>query len=243
MARARWPKPANSAASRSWPSATPPPRPPRGWASPRSPPRRGDGEALAELVRRRLDPKAGPLLHVSGVDIAQDFAASLAPDGFEVRRVALYDAREETALPDSARAAIEARALDAAMFFSPRASALFARLVQEAGPGRLPVGRHRHRHQPCGAPALERPAIQGDGGGVAPDPPVRAGRDRPAARRDRRGSAVEGPSIMSDTPSSSDTTARRWQPPRRPSRSAAASAWSAPSSPACSPPAWCWPAP
>ena len=85
------------------------------------------------LARKRLDPKAGPLLHVSGVDIAQDFATALAPDGFEVRRVALYDAREETALPDLARAAIEARALDAAMFFSPRASDLFARLVQQAG--------------------------------------------------------------------------------------------------------------
>lgn len=93
----------------------------------------GDGRALADLARKRLDPKAGPLLHVSGVDIAQDFAAALAPDGFEVRRVALYDAREETALPDSARAAIEARALDIAMFFSPRASDLFARLVQQAG--------------------------------------------------------------------------------------------------------------
>src|SRR5258708_35035857 len=30
----------------------------------------GDGAALVELVRKRLDPKAGPLLHVSGVDLA-----------------------------------------------------------------------------------------------------------------------------------------------------------------------------
>ena len=55
----------------------------------------GDGRALADLARKRLDPKAGPLQHVSGVDIAQDFAAALAPDGFEVRRVALYEARRE----------------------------------------------------------------------------------------------------------------------------------------------------
>ncbi len=93
----------------------------------------GDGLALAELVREKLDPKSGPLVHVSGADIALDFAEALKPDGFEVYRFALYDAREETALPDSARAAIEGRALDAATFFSPRAADLFVRLVQEAG--------------------------------------------------------------------------------------------------------------
>jgi len=92
----------------------------------------GDGTALADLVRQRLAPKDGPLLHVSGQEVALDLAEALAPDGFEVRRFALYDAREETALPDSARAAIEARALDAVTFFSPRAASLFARLVTEA---------------------------------------------------------------------------------------------------------------
>jgi uroporphyrinogen-III synthase len=89
----------------------------------------GDGAALAELVRRRLDPKNGALVHASGVDVAGELAL---PD-FEVRRFALYEAREATTLPDSARAALEARALDAAMFFSPRASALFAKLAAGAG--------------------------------------------------------------------------------------------------------------
>ena len=97
----------------------------------------GDGAALAELVRQRLDPKAGPLLHVSGVDVALDLGEMLRADGFEVRRFALYDAREESALPDSARAALQARALDAATFFSPRAASLFAKLVEEAGLDRL----------------------------------------------------------------------------------------------------------
>src|SRR5580704_1641023 len=93
----------------------------------------GDGAALAELVRKRLDPKAGPLVHVSGVDLAVDLGAALGRDGFEVRRFALYDARGESTLPDSARAALQARALDAATFFSPRAAAQFAKLVGEAG--------------------------------------------------------------------------------------------------------------
>ncbi len=80
-------------------------------------------------MRQRLDPKAGPLVHVSGIDVAGE----IAPVGFEVRRFVLYEAREAAALPDSARAALQARALDAATFFSPRASALFARLVTGAG--------------------------------------------------------------------------------------------------------------
>jgi uroporphyrinogen-III synthase len=89
----------------------------------------GDAAALGVLVREKLDPAQGPLVHVCGVDIAGDLGA----EGFEVRRIALYEAREATALPASAAAALQARALDAATFFSPRASAVFARLAEQAG--------------------------------------------------------------------------------------------------------------
>jgi len=93
----------------------------------------GDGAALVELVRQRLDPKAAPLVHVSGVDMALDVGEALSRHGFDVRRFALYDARAESVLPDSARAALQARALDAATFFSPRAASQFAKLMGEAG--------------------------------------------------------------------------------------------------------------
>jgi uroporphyrinogen-III synthase len=93
----------------------------------------GDGTALADLVRQRLDPKDGPLLHVSGREVAADLGAVLQPAGFEVKRFALYDAREETALPDSARAALEARALDVVTFFSPRSASVFTSMVEDAG--------------------------------------------------------------------------------------------------------------
>src|SRR3984957_12462772 len=93
----------------------------------------GDGAALVELVRKRLDPKDGPLVHVCGADQALDLGAALSHDGFEVRRFVLYDARAEGALPDSARAALQVRALDAATFFSPRAAAGFAALLSKAG--------------------------------------------------------------------------------------------------------------
>lgn len=89
----------------------------------------GDAAALTALVREHLDPARGPLLHVSGVDVAGE----LAPDGFETRHFALYEAREAEILPESARAALEARAVEAVTFFSRRASAAFARLVDSAG--------------------------------------------------------------------------------------------------------------
>ncbi|WP_428669949.1 uroporphyrinogen-III synthase [Reyranella sp.] len=88
----------------------------------------GDAASLSDLVRQRLDPANGPLLHVSGADVVGE----LAPEGFETRRIVLYEARETDALPDSARAALEARALDVATFFSPRASEAFVRLVTHA---------------------------------------------------------------------------------------------------------------
>lgn len=174
----------------------------------------GDGRALAELARKRLDPKAGPLLHVSGVDIAQDFATALAPDGFEVRRVALYDAREETALPDSARAAIEARALDIAMFFSPRASDLFARLVQQAGvaaalsnvtaigisPAALAPLKALPFKTTVAAAHPTRQAVLDEIDRLPVEP--LAGAPKAAAT-----TAAEGPSNMSDTPSSPEPAA------------------------------------
>ena len=91
----------------------------------------GDAAALAELVRQRLDPKAGPLIHVSGADAAADLDEALAPAGFSVRRVALYEAREAESLPEAARAALQARALDVATFFSPRAGEVFVKLVDQ----------------------------------------------------------------------------------------------------------------
>lgn len=164
----------------------------------------GDGDALAELARRRLDPKAGPLLHVSGVDIAQDFAASLAKDGFEVRRVALYEAREATELPDSARVALQARALDAAMFFSPRASALFARLVQEAGLSDSLSSTIAIAISPAALQPLSALPFKATVAALHPT------RQSVLDEIDRLPAAgVEGPSIMSDTPSPSETV-----PPR-----------------------------
>lgn len=159
----------------------------------------GDGAALAELVRKELDPNSGPLLHVSGADIALDFAEALKADGFEVRRFALYEAREETTLPDSARAAIEGRALDAATFFSPRAADLFVRLVQKAGVSSALTNVTAIAISPAAVVPLRELPFKATV--AAPRPTRQAVLDE----IDRLAAAgVEGPSNMSDTPSSPD---------------------------------------
>ena len=160
----------------------------------------GDGAALAEQARRQLDPASGPLLHVSGVDVALDLADALKPAGFEVKRFALYDAREEAELPDSARAALQARALDVATFFSPRASEHFARLVQEAGLAGSLADVTAIAISPAALQPLSALPFKAT---VAAARPTRQSVldeiDRLAA------AGVEGPSIMSDTPSSPET--------------------------------------
>jgi len=161
----------------------------------------GDGEALVDLVRRRLDAKAGPLLHVSGVDVSFDPGEALGRDGFEVQRFALYEAREADALPDSARAALQARALDVATFFSPRAASLFARLLGQAGLAESVRGVTAIAISPAAlAPLADLPF-------TAAVAAARPTRQAVLDEIDRLASAgvtgVKGQATMSDAPSSS----------------------------------------
>src|SRR5437763_10333223 len=53
----------------------------------------GNVEDLARLVRRRLRPEAGRLLHVAGSDVAGDLAGLLRDAGFDVERVGMFARR------------------------------------------------------------------------------------------------------------------------------------------------------
>jgi len=89
----------------------------------------GGGIELAALVRDRLNPGSGALLHPSGEDQAQDLGALLAPAGFTVRRIVLYRARPAAALPSAAVAALADPRLEGVVFFSPRTAKVFATLA------------------------------------------------------------------------------------------------------------------
>lgn len=93
----------------------------------------GDVEALADLVRAKLDPAAGALVHAAGTAVAGDLAGVLGADGFEVRREKLYRADTATSLSSETAAALRDGRIDAVTFFSPRTAEIFARLAHAAG--------------------------------------------------------------------------------------------------------------
>ncbi|MBI1237863.1 MAG: uroporphyrinogen-III synthase [Alphaproteobacteria bacterium] len=93
----------------------------------------GDVAALAQLVRARLDPGGGPLVHVAAEIVAGDLAAALTAHGFSVRRETLYRAVAAEQLPANALAALREKSVEGALFFSPRTAAHFAALVDRAG--------------------------------------------------------------------------------------------------------------
>src|SRR6185312_4597769 len=87
----------------------------------------GDVDDLARLVRDRLRPELGRLLHAAGSDVAGDLLGRLAEADFQVERALLYEARPATALtPETARL-IARGEIALALFFSPRSAAIFAR--------------------------------------------------------------------------------------------------------------------
>jgi uroporphyrinogen-III synthase len=93
----------------------------------------GNVDDLAALVRRRLDPAAGPLLHPAAATPAGDLQGALAVADFTVLRVVLYDARPAEALSPESTRAINEGSIDAVTLFSPRTAAAFASLMEAAG--------------------------------------------------------------------------------------------------------------
>ncbi len=88
----------------------------------------GDAKALAEAATGWATHK-GTLLHVCGEDAPGTLAENLSLRGFKVRRCPLYGIEPAVRLPDEARAALADKALDAAMFFSPRSARIFGVLA------------------------------------------------------------------------------------------------------------------
>jgi uroporphyrinogen-III synthase len=92
----------------------------------------GDVGDLAELVRTKLSPQGGALLHAAGSSVAGDLAGALGPIGFTLHRAVLYDAVPARALDAATVAALRGGEARLALFFSPRTAASFARLAAAA---------------------------------------------------------------------------------------------------------------
>src|SRR4051812_6377723 len=93
----------------------------------------GNVADMARLVRDRLRPEHGRLLHVAGTEIAGDLAGDLRTHGFQVERAVLYEARPAAALSAGTVRALASGIVDFALFFSPRTAAIFAGLAERAG--------------------------------------------------------------------------------------------------------------
>ncbi len=93
----------------------------------------GDVDALADLVRRALDPKGGRLVHAVGSVTAGNLAGDLSRAGFEVSPAVLYEAQASETLPHAIGSALRRAELDGVLIYSPRTARIFARLIADAG--------------------------------------------------------------------------------------------------------------
>jgi uroporphyrinogen-III synthase len=89
----------------------------------------GDVHALAACAARWAKPDGSALVHVCSHEAPGTLTTLLARAGFVVRAMRLYRMEVATALPDTARVALERGRLDAAMFFSPRSAGVFRDLL------------------------------------------------------------------------------------------------------------------
>lgn len=92
----------------------------------------GDVTSLAALVRARLKPEGGALLHAAGSVVAGDLAGDLGRDGYEVRRAVLYAARPADAFSTAFRDTLAAGTVNAVFLYSPRTAKTFATLAHQA---------------------------------------------------------------------------------------------------------------
>ncbi len=93
----------------------------------------GDVGALAALVRRKLDPLAGALVHVTGSAVAGNLGGELASFQYLIRHSQIYRSHTVDTLPEAAREALVEQSIDAVLFYSPRTAHHFADLVVKAG--------------------------------------------------------------------------------------------------------------
>ena len=92
----------------------------------------GDAEALAVLIEGTLGNR-GPLLHISGRDVARDIGALLAPARIAVDRLVAYEAVAAIELSQPLVEALYACTVNHVLFFSVRTAGTFGTLLSESG--------------------------------------------------------------------------------------------------------------
>jgi uroporphyrinogen-III synthase len=92
----------------------------------------GDADQLAEFVSETLG-NAGPVLHVSALEVARDLDSLLAPACIVVDALALYEAVPAQDFSKPLVDALYACTIDSVLFFSARTAATFGTLANKLG--------------------------------------------------------------------------------------------------------------
>ena len=87
-----------------------------------------------------LDPRAGPILYLSGAETAGDLEGQLAAAGFDCHRVVLYDAVPARDL-GAAATALRQHEADAVLLYSPRSARIWSQPGRGCGTERRSGGR------------------------------------------------------------------------------------------------------
>ena len=94
---------------------------------------KGDVEALARLILRKVKPSDGDLLHVRGIHVAGDLGGALKPHGFRVHDAIGYGAVAVDTLGEEAIAAIVSGAPVSVLIHSAPSAKTFLDLLRKFG--------------------------------------------------------------------------------------------------------------
>lgn len=93
----------------------------------------GDGVELAALIRERIPPEAGTILHVCGEEVRDGLQEALEGAGYRYERLVVYRTEPASRLQSRTVQALESHELDAVLFYSPKTARTFAELVVREG--------------------------------------------------------------------------------------------------------------
>jgi len=91
----------------------------------------GDALELCRNIEKELDPAQGPLIHLTGKHTAIDIQHALRTKGFCVKKHVVYEAKPARQFAPETQQALDNRAIQSVLFFSPRSAAIFAKLLQD----------------------------------------------------------------------------------------------------------------
>ena len=92
----------------------------------------GDVNDLIKLVRARLSPANGTLIHPAGTKVAGTLYNALREDGFDYKRLVLYEAKKIIKLNLKTLNFLDRGNIDGVLLFSPRTAEVFETLLVKA---------------------------------------------------------------------------------------------------------------